>query len=287
MSAIFRDHIVICGWNPRGSQIVRKLLEVSSCPIVVVAQSTRNPIVEIGRLERVFVISGDCSSHKVLMEADVGHAKSVIVLADETLGQSADAKSVKVALAVERIQVTVHTIVELVDISNKSHFAWTKVDEVVAAEELSVKLTSRAISHILNQDQPGGPSVGYHTDRPSVLGVYCQLLGSSKASTQIVRLDLEWSRIKRLRFGDLLKIGIEHRMIPMALVGYQKHAIAARPEQPAWVSWKSEVYPNPPADKRIEELWPNWPSIEHPLGVLVLAEPETARSKGVDIFSGY
>ena len=269
MKGVFRDHTVICGWNWRGQEIVRALQILSRRPIVVVNRDIRRVIAEVGNLQDVFTISGDCADPDVLFSADVPVARSVVVLADETLGESADARSVQVALAVERIQVSVYTVVELKDIRNKAHFSWTKVDDLVTDDDLSVKLFAQAIHHSTMEKGDGQGSVVLH--ERLLLSTYRQLIDPHGDTTQIFRVEFGWKDVADLKFDDLLLRGLELGIVPVALGGYQRHEIGERPGQDAWVSWKVEVLTNPPPGRPLRELWPEWPEDDSPLGVFVLA----------------
>lgn len=273
MTAVFKNHTVICGWNPRGRLIVDALQALGSRPIVVIAQCVETVIADVGDRRNVFVIVGDCANLATLIGADVAHAKSVMVLADDSLGQSADARSVKVALAVEKIQVSVHTAVELRDIRNKPHFNWTKVDEVIADEEISVKMLAQGIRHILSRAQGDTASLFRET---LLLDTYNQLVSPSEDLSQLFRVDFSWSAVKSLCFEDFMRAGIGNKILPVAIVGYKRHEILERPGQGAWVSWKTDVCPNPESSKKLDKFWPEWPEGDYQLGIIVFADSLTS-----------
>lgn len=268
MGPVFRNHIVICGWNYRGEEIVHAVHAMHDYPVVIVNHSIDEVIAKVGLLPNVFVICGDCSSEAALSSADAGYARSVVVLSDVRLGETTDARSVEIALAVEKIQVSVHTVVELRSVLSKPHFSWTKADELISDEEISVKLIAQGIRHVLSQRQDHGESQLYQ--EKLLLAAYQDLVTPSVGGAQIVRVDLDWSRAKDLTFQRLLEVSLIKRIVPLAFVGYERHVIESRPGQDAWVSWKSDLVSNPnPADP-VSTIWPDWPKGNFPLGLLVL-----------------
>lgn len=266
---VFKNHIVICGWNHRGVEIVEAVLASHDSPVVIINSSIDEIVESVGVLPNVFVIPGDCASETVLKSADVATARSVVVLSDIALGETTDARSVEIALAVEKIQVSVHTVVELKSVLNKPHFSWTKADELVADEEVSVKLVAQGIRHVLSQQRHQAETQA--CQEKQLVSAYQQLVTPSDKSPQIVRIDLPWDRAKDLTFGAILGKFVTQRVVPLALVGYLRHVIEPRPGQDAWTSWKSDLLANPDPNTPISSIWPEWPRGNFPLGILVLA----------------
>ena len=269
MGPVFKNHIVICGWNHRGFEIVQAVHSMHDFPVVIVNKSIDDIVGQVGLMPNVFIIPGDCANETILKSADVGFARSVVVLSDVTLGESTDARSVEIALAVEKIQVSVHTVVELKSVLNKPHFSWTKTDELIADEEVSVKLIAQGIRHVLSQQRMDAENQLYQ--EKLLLASYLGLVSPSASAAQIVRVELEWGRAQNLTFRTLLEQALSKRIVPLAFVGYEKHIIAPRPGQDAWVSWKSDLVSNPDPNTPVTLLWPDWPRGNFPLGILVLA----------------
>lgn len=273
MNPVFRNHIVICGWNERGASIVTNLQALSKRPIVVLHDDISAVIGDVGKKSGLFIMKGDCSDRTTLEHADVGQAYSVLVLAIKSLGASADARSVQIALAVERIRTAVYTIVELKDIQNKQHFSWTKVDDLVTDQEIAVRIIAQSVRHLI---KTGSNSVLAESER-KLLKLYRQLIDPQQDKSQIYRLDLEWDCGKHLTFSQILKMGLPLRTLPLAVVGFKRHRQPeAAGESAAWISWKGDVISNPPATARLSEIWPEWPSEMYPLGILVLASNRAA-----------
>jgi len=268
MNSVFKGHVVICNWNSRGKGIVFALKALCERPIVIVSEDPYAVVQEVGSLSNVFVLSGSPAQKAVLEGADVRSALSVLVLAAEGLGRSADALSVQIALMVEKIQVTVYTVVELLDIRNKGHFAWTKVDDLVADQDLSVKLLAQGLRHIA----AGAAELEECFGAVQLLGLYRQLVDPHGRNSQLFGITFKWSSVSSRSFSSFLMRGVECGVLPVALVGYREHEVARRPgDDRSWVSWKIDVCSNPPPKKRLCEIWPVWPGEDYELGVIVLA----------------
>lgn len=269
MTSVFRNHIVICGWNRRGAAVIANLQGLSKRPILVLHDDVAAVIADVGKREGLFIMRGDCSDRSTLERADVAQAYSVLVLALESLGASADARSVQIALAVERIRTAVYTVVELKDIQNKQHFSWTKVDDLVTDQEIAVRVISQAVRHLMRQQD--GSTLG-HSER-KLLDLYRQLIDPSESRSQIYRVDVEWKVGQALTFSQILSLGLSLQLLPLAVVGYKHHR---QPEASSsgdvWLSWKCDVISNPPPGIQLGKIWQEWPSEMYPLGILMLAK---------------
>ena len=102
MKVSFKDHYVICSYNFKAEKIVREIMkELDDCKIVMVADSEQNPL---SGFEGVYFVRGDSTKEAVLEMANVGKAKTVIVLADHTKDdQLADAHAVLTTLSVREL----------------------------------------------------------------------------------------------------------------------------------------------------------------------------------------
>lgn len=267
MNGIFRNHLVVCNWNRRGPTVIKALRSLSTQPIIIICQDINKPLQAVGKLDNVFILAGDPTSEKSLQSADVAFAQSVLVLADDHLGASADAQSVKIALLVESIQVTVYTVVELLDINNKSHFSWTKVDDLIADEELTIRLFAQGIKHLAIDANSDSQTIS----AMRLLAIYHQLVDASRDHAQLFRVSLAWEKAATTSFKNMFTTGLDLGVLPCALVGYMRHEISSSDSSDAWVSWKTDIYPNPPADKTIQEIWPEWPDRDYELGIIIFA----------------
>lgn len=145
------DHLLICGWSPKGAEIIRELRakEVEDPRDIVILVDTEALPFEG---EQITFIRGNTSNDVDLRRAGVEHASTVIVLADHT-NQSddpddMDARSLLTTLAVESINPDAYTCVEVVKSENRPHFERTRADElVVSAEITGALLAASARTH--------------------------------------------------------------------------------------------------------------------------------------------
>jgi voltage-gated potassium channel len=148
-------HIVICGWSTKGAEIIRELRaeEVEDRrPVVVLAPLENDPT----REEDVEFIRGDPSDEIDLRRAGIERADTAIILADDSNPSSTaadkDARTLLTCLAVESINPTCYSCVEVIRSENRQHFNRTLVNEMVVSAELTgALLASAANTHGLTQ----------------------------------------------------------------------------------------------------------------------------------------
>lgn len=104
------ERIVICNWNYRGDRIIKELHSpqaVPDCPIVVLSEKKIETDQYYKRqyYQNVTFIYGDSTDKKVLEFVNAHLAKSVIILADDSV-QDPDAKSTLIALAISKLVET-------------------------------------------------------------------------------------------------------------------------------------------------------------------------------------
>jgi voltage-gated potassium channel len=122
-------------------------------PIAVLAQLTTDPFPDD---ERVTFIRGNPTSSDDLRRAGVDRAACAIVMADATSTSTApddmDARTLLTVLAIESLNPTCYTCVEVVRSENRPHFDRAKADEmVVSAEMTGALLASSAKTHGLSR----------------------------------------------------------------------------------------------------------------------------------------
>jgi voltage-gated potassium channel len=145
------EHIVICGWNSKGPEILRELHaeEVEDKrPIVILAPLESRP----SRDDLTHFLRGNPSNADDLMRAGIDRAGTAIVLADDSNPSAAaddiDAKTLLTTLAVETLNPDCYTCVEVIRSENRQHFERTKADELVVSSELTgALLATSAVTH--------------------------------------------------------------------------------------------------------------------------------------------
>ena len=149
-------HVVICGWNSQGAEIIRELRgkEVEDTrQIVVLAQLTTDPYPEDDSMP---YIKGNPTSADDLRRAGIERAECAIVVADasatSTDPDDMDARTLMTVLAIESLNPECYTCVEVIKSENKPHFDRAKADElVVSAEMTGALLAGSAKTHGLSR----------------------------------------------------------------------------------------------------------------------------------------
>lgn len=148
-----KNHIVICGWNRQGENLVKQLLSpdiAESRPIVILANLSKRPITD----DRIDFISGDPTTEKDLKRAGIMTANTAIILTDSHNDLKAinpDAEAVLMTLAVEALRRDVYTVVQLNSSEYKKHLENVHVDEYICLDRLSGNLmVSSALNHGLS-----------------------------------------------------------------------------------------------------------------------------------------
>ncbi len=149
-----KNHIIICGWNMQGKNIIKQLLSpdiAEKRPIVILAQMEKRPLED----ERVDFISGDPTKEEDLKRAGIMKADTAIVLTEmwqnDKLDINPDAKAVLITLAIETLRPDVYTCVQLLNSEYKKHLERANVDEYICLDRLSGNLlVASALNHGLS-----------------------------------------------------------------------------------------------------------------------------------------
>ena len=126
------DHFVVCGWNYRGKFVIERLansMRKDRVPIVLLAELEEAPLEE----ELMFFYYGSPTRESYLRMVNVGGARSVVLLADETSAGSnddRDAKTVLAALTVNSINPEVLITAEVLEPENVQHMKRAGVQEI-------------------------------------------------------------------------------------------------------------------------------------------------------------
>jgi voltage-gated potassium channel len=138
------DHFIICGWNFQAPRIIRELINARSTKhfdiLVLPGDNIPEGLKEFG--SNVFVITGSPADDKTLVAAEIESAKSVIVLSDpDLLADNADAWALMVTLAVETLNPSVYTCVQVMNSENAIHLYRANVDEIVPFDIIGANLS--------------------------------------------------------------------------------------------------------------------------------------------------
>ena len=146
----FENHVIICGWNPHVSQVVKTLQRdgARKVPIVLIAPINENPLGDYG----VKLIKGDPTFADDLNRANAKDALAAIVITDQSDGQAHtdstyDARAVLMVLALKSVAPGIHVVAEVRDPANRRHFEHARADEIVVSAEVSEGLVARAATN--------------------------------------------------------------------------------------------------------------------------------------------
>ncbi len=93
---------------------------------------------------RLHIVEGCPGDPGALCRACVDQSCTALILSDPTQGELSDAKCALIALAIEHMNPTIHTIIELVHARHRVHFAGTEVNEVVCMGKLTEELLAQS-----------------------------------------------------------------------------------------------------------------------------------------------
>ncbi len=150
----YKNHIIICGWNIQGKNIIKQLLTSDieqRRPIVILADLDKKPVDE----DIVDFISGDPTKEEDLKRAGIMKANTAIILSQIGPGFQAginpDAQAVLMTLAVEALRRDVYTCVQLLNSEYKKHLEHAQVDEYICLDRMSGNLmVASALNHGLS-----------------------------------------------------------------------------------------------------------------------------------------
>lgn len=139
------NHIIIIGWGKKTESAVKELLESDANSEVVIVDTLPTSPVDLSEV-RVHYIQGDPTEEETFEKANVSKAKSVIVFSDEKIQDNSlqDAKTLSVAITVERLAPSVHTTVEVMAEKHISNFSHVKVDEFILSQQTISSLAVRS-----------------------------------------------------------------------------------------------------------------------------------------------
>lgn len=155
MNIEFDGHIAIIGWNNKSKIILEELIQ-DNChaKIVIVDERERLNL----KYKNVYFVHGNPTKDETLIKANISNAHTVIVMADEKLANDgmADAKSVLICLAVDKLNTNIHLITEVLNEENVPHFKRANVNDIIISNQMSSRVMVRSalyknVSHALKE----------------------------------------------------------------------------------------------------------------------------------------
>jgi len=159
-----RDHIIICGWNRSGKNMLAELAkspELFENGLVMVAEFDEEPDLSEYAIDpdKIFIVHDDYTQLSVLKQCGGEHADIALLLADRTKergSQDTDARTVLAAIAIERMNPNIFSSVELLNRENGAHLKVMGVEEIVVGDEyagtlIAMGLRNRGISVLIDE----------------------------------------------------------------------------------------------------------------------------------------
>jgi voltage-gated potassium channel len=136
------DHILVCGWNDTGEDVIGNLLaDLRELPIVLLANVEQSPLDD----ERVTFVHGAVTPQGLKM-AGADRAESAIVLGSQQIEdlQGRDAKSLMNSLTIKQYNPDIYVCTQLFDSSSLANAELSRADEIIVVGALAGGLLSRA-----------------------------------------------------------------------------------------------------------------------------------------------
>jgi len=212
-------HVVICNCNPKVGKIVEELHTGAICEppdVVLIIQDEAlwqahpkwHPPASAGN--HFFAIAGCPTDENDLRKVGIRDARAAVILADPNQGELADAPSTLTAMAIEKQNPQVHTVIELVASGNRRLMKATDVNEVICMREISEKLI---VQSSLN---------------PGIKNIFEDILTFRRGTSQLYTLTVP-PHLAQLTYRQLAE-----KMIlsdaPFILIGFVTANQSAKPE---------------------------------------------------------
>src|SRR3954454_20932088 len=138
-AAGYRDHIVVCGWNPTARELITELGgDEYGTRIVLVHQGDKNPAGS-----GVYFVSGDITNADDLRRAGIEEAMAAVVCPADASNE-ADMRSILCVMAIESIAPHVRTVVEANNPQHVQHFRRANADEIMVTSRIASRLLARS-----------------------------------------------------------------------------------------------------------------------------------------------
>lgn len=138
-AAGYRDHVVICGWNPTARDLVAELSSDDyTSKLVVLYDGEKNPAPG-----DAYFVQGDTTVAADLRRAGIEEALAAVVCPTDDSNE-ADMRSILTVMAIESIAPSVRTVVEANNPAHVEHLERAHADEIVVSSRLASRLMARS-----------------------------------------------------------------------------------------------------------------------------------------------
>lgn len=135
----YRDHIVVCGWNPTARDLIAELRgDDFKQRVVVIADLDKNPAGE-----GVYFVKGDPTNTDDLDRAGIREASTALVFPHDA-SDDADMRSILTIMAIESVAPGVRTVSEVNNPRHEDHFRRADVDELLVTSKVASRLLARS-----------------------------------------------------------------------------------------------------------------------------------------------
>jgi voltage-gated potassium channel len=135
-AAGYKNHIVVCGWNPTARDLIAELSgDDFKAKVVVLADLEKNPAGQ-----DVYFVRGDTTNDADLRRAGIEEAAAALIFPVDA-SDEADMHSILTIMAIEHLAPGVRTVAEVNNPKHEPHFRRADVDELL--------VTSKVVSHLL------------------------------------------------------------------------------------------------------------------------------------------
>lgn len=140
-------HILVCGWNETGQDLVRNILaDRLRVDVVVLADLPSHPMPAESEAGRVDFVCGQINP-EMLDRVSARNSSGAVILGNQEIEDVAgrDAKTLIGALTVKEYKPDLYVCIQLFDANSIQHAGVCRADEVIVVGALSSGLLSRAV----------------------------------------------------------------------------------------------------------------------------------------------
>lgn len=145
------DHVIICGWSDRTPTILSRMQknpEYKEKSYIIISDIPDLPDLTSAGVDMssVFHIKQDFVSSESLKNANIQHASTAIILADNrgrTI-EDTDARTVLTALTIEKLKPGIYSCAELLKPENEQHLRMSGIENIILPGNIAALMISQA-----------------------------------------------------------------------------------------------------------------------------------------------
>jgi len=142
LSVNIKNHFILIGWSYRALSLIKELDLLKREVILIDDQIRHSPL---PKKKNFHFIYGSPTKKEVLLRANLGEAKKLIILAigeDET---TADSKNILVALTAKNISPDLFVCVEIINSENRFHLEKIGCESIIEIDSILTKIVGQEI----------------------------------------------------------------------------------------------------------------------------------------------